>query len=364
MAGGLSRLSAGLAKELDRGGHLTGVLAPRLPGAEEFDQTSAYPIHRFPGWSTGPARLIPGFLATGPFRKEILEQSDHLLATSPTFGGAYSVLAKKPFSVFAFGPEFLKFEPNKPSLGKRILFEIYDKAHSILAVSRFTRDRLVEAGVPTEKVHICPPGVDLDLFQPERVEGVARERLGVEGSGPFLLSVGKLARHRRHHLVIEAVSVLRQTWPGIEYWIAGTGPEEDRLKRWAKKLGVASHVRFWKGTAEEELVQLYQASDVFVLPAAQDGSNVEGLGMVLLEAAASGKPTIAADSGGLAEAMISGKTALLVPPDDFEALLAALEGLLGDTPKQRAMGKAGLDWVSRERNWTLSGRAIVGAIEE
>ncbi|MCG3198020.1 MAG: GDP-mannose-dependent alpha-(1-6)-phosphatidylinositol monomannoside mannosyltransferase [bacterium] len=367
--GGLSRLSTDLARELHRAGRLSGVLAPKLPDADTHDRTLDYPVFRFPGYNAGPARLLPGFLATGGFRRQVLSRSDHLLAINPSFGGAYGLLVHKqgietPFSVFAYGYEFLKFELPKPSsVGKRVLLEIYREAHAILAISRFTRDQVIEFGVPTEKVRLCPLGVDLDRFQPDRTEGLAGERLGVLDGGPILLTVGRLVSRKRHRLVIQAVKSLRDRWPGIEYWIVGRGPEEEALRKLTKRENLEDHIRFWGKTDEEALHLFYQACDVFLLPAIQDGPSVEGLGLVLQEAAACGKPTIGAESGGVPEAMLPGKTGLMVPPDNLEALIQAIGALLEDPDRRVEMGRAGLDWVRRERNWKVCIQGILAALE-
>ncbi len=367
--GGLSRLSTDLARELHHAGCLSGVLAPKLPDTETFDRSLDYPVFRFPGYNAGPARLLPGFLASGGFRREILRCSDHLLAINPSFGGAYGLLAHKqgietPFSVFAYGYEFLKFELPKPApVGKKILLEIYRQARSVLAISRFTRDRIVEFGVPTEKVHLCALGVDLDQFQPERTEGVAREKLGFSGEGPILLTVGRLVSRKRHKLVVQAVRSLRERWPGIQYWVVGRGPEEESLRNLARREGLQEHVRFWGKTGEEALSLFYQACDVFVLPAVQEGPSVEGLGLVLQEAAACAKPTLGADSGGVPEALLPGRTGVVVPPDHPEALTEALAELLEDPGRRVEMGRAGLDWVRRERNWRACVHGILSVLE-
>lgn len=366
--GGLSRLSTDLAFHLHQKDSLTGVLAPRIEGGAAFDKNAPYPIHRFSGYQLGPARFLPGFLTTQRFRREILDHSDHLLAINPSFGGVYGMVLRKtgsklPFSLFAYGFEFLKFEGEKFGFGKKALLEIYQSAHTVLAISRFTRDRLVEFGVPVEKVGLCNLGVDTELFQPERVAGMAREDLEVPPDSLVLLSVGRLIERKRNSLVIEAVARLRDRWPTLEYWIVGRGPEEESLRKLVRKLNLGDAIRFWGNIPDTELPRIYQAADIFTLVAAQDGPSVEGLGLVLQEAAACARPTIGARSGGIPDALVEDVTGLLVPPDDLEALTAAIEKLLGDENLRATMGQAGRRWVERDRNWDGCLRSILTALQ-
>jgi len=355
--GGLSRLSTDLAATLHQSGHLSGVLAPRLGESDSFDATVPYPITRFPGYNFGISRIIPGYLGSHRFRNEVLAKSEHMLAINPSFGGAYGLLARKmgnrtPFSVFAYGYEFLKFAGSKSRLGRKTLLRIYNDSEAVFAISRFTRDELANLGVPMEKIHLCYLGTDCERFQPERTPGLAREKLEVEPSvGPIILSVGRLIPRKKFDLVIRALSHLKDDWPNIQYWIVGQGPAGKEWKNIAEKLGVSPNVRFWGKVPDEKLTTFYQACDTFILPAVREGASVEGLGLVLQEAAACGKPTIGARSGGIPEAMVPGKTGLLVEPGDLPELESALREMLGDEGRRTSMGEVGRDWVRKERGW-------------
>jgi len=364
--GGLSRLSTDLAEHLHRSGNLSGVLAPRLEGGDSFDNSVKYPVSRVSGYRWGITRIVPGFIQSGGFRRSILTHTDKILAINPSFGGLYGWLGKKvgsipPYSLFAYGFEFLKYEHS--GMMKPLLIKLYENAERILAISRFTREEVIRFGAPTEKVFLCPLGVNTEIFYPERIPGKARLKLSPESNGPILLSVGRLIARKNHIAVLGCLKRLRKEFKGIEYWIVGRGPEEKNLKSIVKKEGLGKQVKFWGLISDQDLAPFYQACDVFLLPAKREGASVEGLGLVLQEAAACGKPTLGGRSGGIPDALIEGSTGLLVDPENPDDLQSTVSSLLSSPEKMERMGKSGLDWVRSERSWEVCVRRLVGMME-
>ncbi|MCA9412491.1 MAG: glycosyltransferase family 4 protein [Candidatus Omnitrophica bacterium] len=364
--GGLSRLSTDLAHFLHANDSLSGVLAPELKGGDPFDQSVDYPISRVSGYNWGVSRIVPGFVRSFEFRRAILPHTDQILAINPSFGGLYGWMGSKmggmpPYSLFAYGFEFLKCEDS--AWKKGLLLKLYSNARKVFAISRFTREELIRFGVPTEKVYLCPLGVDTEVFRPEKIPGKSRLKLSPETEGPILLSVGRLIERKNHLQVLKCLKQLRGDFAGIEYWIVGRGPEEKKLKSFVRKEGLEKQVKFWGLIPDEDLPQFYQACDLFLLPAKQEGASVEGLGLVLQEAAACGKPTVGGRSGGIPDALIDGSTGLLVEPDNTEELCSKLSTLLSSPEKMERMGKAGLDWVRSERSWEVCVKRLVEMME-
>ena len=367
MEGGLSRLSRDLSHFLHSSGHLSGVLAPKLAGGDTFDQAAPYPIARVSGTKWGLGGIVPGFLQSSRFRKSILSRTDKILALDPSFSGVYGWMGKAldsipPYCLFAYGPEFLKHEES--ALMKAILIRLYENAEKVFAVSRFTREEIIRFGIAGDKVFVCPLGVDTEVFRPERIPGKARLSLSPESKGPVLLSVGRLIERKNHLRVLECLQQLRGEWGELEYWIVGQGPEEAKLKSYVKNHSLEKHVRFWGSVPDRNLPAFFQACDLFLLPAKQEGASVEGLGLVLQEAAACGKPTLGGRSGGIPDALIEGATGLLVAPDDTEDLHSTLHSLLSSPERMEKMGNAGLDWIRSERTWEVCVKRLVGRIEE
>jgi phosphatidylinositol alpha-1,6-mannosyltransferase len=137
--------------------------------------------------------------------------------------------------------------------------------------------------------------------------------------------------------------------------IVGGGPAEDGLRRLASGLGVADSVMLTGRVPTADLPAYYDAGNVFAMPCRtrRRGLDVEGLGIVYLEASATGLPVIAGDSGGAPDAVLDGETGYVVPGGDVRALAGRLTQLLADPQGAKAMGEKGLAWVEREWRWDL-----------
>ncbi len=207
----------------------------------------------------------------------------------------------------------------KPGLRTRILYRTL--LSRVAAIAPAVERRLVEGGVPPEKIRLIPSAVDPDALHPQRA--IAKQ-------GPVVLSAAALVRRKGIDVLLEAFARVGEA----ELWIAGDGPQRGALETRAKELGVAERVRFLG--ARDDVPDLLAACDVFVLP-----SRLEGLGVAALEAMAAAKPVVATRVGGLGEVVRDGECGLLVPPDDPAALAAALERLLGDPELRARLGAAG-----------------------
>jgi phosphatidylinositol alpha-1,6-mannosyltransferase len=147
--------------------------------------------------------------------------------------------------------------------------------------------------------------------------------------------------------------LVRRSVPDAVALIVGDGPAERRLARLARSEGAGDSVVFAGGAGEGELAAHYAAGDAFAMPCRSrfGGLEVEGLGLVYLEAQACGRPAIAGDSGGAPEAVIPGETGFVVPGRDHRALAARIVELLGDPARARAMGEAGRRFVEADHRW-------------
>jgi phosphatidylinositol alpha-1,6-mannosyltransferase len=230
---------------------------------------------------------------------------------------------------------------------------VLNGASAVIASSRFARDLLLkEWGVPEERTRLIHPGVDCDYFRPAAPDAEVRRCLGWEGR-TVILTAGRLQKRKGQDVMIEAVARLRGPFPNLLYAIVGDGEERQRLGEIASRLGVESHVQFLGEVKDAELLRCYQQCDLFALPNRAVGKDVEGFGMVLLEAQACGRPVLAGASGGTAETMRIGETGVLVPCDRADELAAALAELLADRDKLDRMGTAGRAWVEGTFDWSV-----------
>jgi phosphatidylinositol alpha-1,6-mannosyltransferase len=223
------------------------------------------------------------------------------------------------------------------------------------------------------------PGVDCDYFRPAARDEEARKQLGWEGRR-VVLTVGRLQRRKGQDVMIEAVSRLRERFPELLYAVVGDGEERPRLNELVAKLGVANHVQFLGEVKDAELLRCYQQCDVFALANRAVGKDVEGFGMVLLEAQACGRPVLTGNSGGTAETIRPGaavkpgfagdrsrvltdETGVVVPCDRPDEPAAGLAELLGDPARLDRMGRAGREWVAGKFDWPILAAEAKGIFE-
>ncbi|MCE5218894.1 glycosyltransferase family 4 protein, partial [bacterium] len=175
--------------------------------------------------------------------------------------------------------------------------------------------------------------------------------LGLDDA-PVLLTVGRLVERKGHAAVIRALpQVVAQLGP-VSYVIAGSGPEESRLRAEVEALHLQERVRFAGAVADEQLPDFYHLCDLFVMPTRELRDDpVEGFGIVYLEANAAGKPVLATRCGGVADAVEDQVSGVLLEPGDEGALVEAIISLLGDPARLQQMGQAGLRRVRERFTW-------------
>ena len=171
------------------------------------------------------------------------------------------------------------------------------------------------------------------------------------GCDTVLLTVGRLQRRKGHDLAIEAMTRVRSEVPGVKYLIVGDGDERPRLEALVDTLGLRDTVTFVGTVKAGDLPACYGAADVFVHPNRVDNGDVEGFGIVFLEAAAAGLPVIGGNSGGVPEAIDVGRSGVLVSGTDVGELADAIVTLARDGERRRRMGEAGCRFVATKFSW-------------
>ncbi len=352
--GGIQTYSWELARRLARSTSYLRVIAPRRPDAATFDRDVPFPITRILGRpDLLPLTGLPTVLRTA--RRERIDVAFHAqwqtLITSVWARG----LTGWPRHIVsaAHGRELL-FTPFPSVLG---LASVYDgfrrwmlsQGDIFFPVSHYTSDLLRSLGVPSGRRHIVPNGTDPERFQPTEGSAV-RERLGL-GNRPVLLTVGRLVPRKGIDTVLRALPSIAERVPNVTYLVAGTGPDRDRLEALAEHLRVRERVQFLGRVPHAELPGYYTAADLFVMPARESRPDVEGFGLVFLEANACGTPVLGARTGGIPDAIVDGETGLLVPPDAPDALAEGATRVLTDTEFARTLAQQGRHRAVHEANW-------------
>jgi phosphatidylinositol alpha-1,6-mannosyltransferase len=218
----------------------------------------------------------------------------------------------------------------------------------------YFRRRLEPAFGPHPAFAQLTPGVDVDTFRPDVDGAPIRARYGLTDR-PVVVCVSRLVRRKGQDTLIRALPQLRRWVPGAALLIVGSGRYRARLAALAAELDVGTDVVFSGAVPGSELAAHYAAGDVFAMPCRtrRRGMDVEGLGIVFLEASATGLPVVVGDSGGAPDAVRDGETGYLVDGRDPAAVAERLTTLLTDDALRAAMGAAGRDWVTREWRWDV-----------
>lgn len=235
---------------------------------------------------------------------------------------------------------------------------VFRGADAVFANSINTRRMLLELGIAPDRLEIVYPGVDTSRFRPDIDATQVRQRIA-PGDEIVLLTVGRLQTRKGHDLMIQAVRHLTHVRSRmLRYVIVGDGGERCRLEALVDECDVRQYVTFVGEVAPELLPLYYAACDVFALPNRAEQGDVEGFGIVFLEAAASGKPTVGGRSGGVPEAMTDGVTGLLVSGTDVEELAATIERLMDSESLRQGLGSAGRDRAVRDFSWESAAQRV------
>jgi phosphatidyl-myo-inositol dimannoside synthase len=256
-----------------------------------------------------------------------------------------------PYVVYAHGEDVTVCSEN-PRLSRQQQL-VFRNAAVVIVNSRYTGELIRALGVEPQRIAAISPGVEPARFTPSSVPIELRRRLGVEGKF-VLLTVGRLQRRKGHDKVIEALPAMLRSVPDLVYLIAGDGEEMAALKELAEQKAVTHAVRFLGRVADEDLPALYNLSDVFIMAnrTMPDG-DLEGFGIVFLEASACEKPVIGGRSGGTADAVRDGVTGLLVDGTSVEQITQAVVTLARDATLRDTMGRQGRRLVVSEYDWEI-----------
>lgn len=196
-------------------------------------------------------------------------------------------------------------------------------------------------------------GIDTDTFSPTVDGSMIRARHGLVDR-PVVVCVSRLVPRKGQDLLIDALPLVRRQVPDAALLLVGGGPDEARLRARIDATGQHDHVVVTGAVPGDELPAHYAAGDVFAMPCRtrRRGLDVEGLGVVFLEASATGLPVVVGDSGGAPDAVIDGETGYLVNGRDRADVAHRLVTLLTDGTTATAMGRAGRDWMCRDWTWT------------
>ncbi|MFE2459077.1 glycosyltransferase family 4 protein [Streptomyces sp. NPDC059402] len=239
---------------------------------------------------------------------------------------------------------------------RQLLRRIGESTDTITYLGEYTRSRIAGALTPEAAARMVqlPPGVDEKTFHPASGGDEVRARLGLT-ERPVVVCVSRLVPRKGQDTLIRAMPRILAAEPDAVLLVVGGGPYEKDLRRLAAETGVAASVHFTGPVPWSELPAHYGAGDVFAMPCRtrRGGLDVEGLGIVYLEASATGLPVVAGDSGGAPDAVLDGETGWVVRGNDPNESADRITTLLADPELRRRMGERGRMWVEEKWRWDL-----------
>ncbi len=353
--GGIQSYLQELVEQLVQSGNnytLT-VYAPKWKGSEEFDeeaQTTGYQVVRHP-----TTLMVPGPGVDDRMRRLIASNDIEtvwfgaaaplaLLAPRARSAGARRVIASTHGHEVGW---------SMLPLARSALRRIGDGTDVVTYVSQYTRGRFASAFGSHAALEYVPPGVDTDRFTPDpAARAEMRSRYGL-GERPVIVCLSRLVPRKGQDMLIRVLPAIRERVDGAALVIVGGGPYLAKLHRLAREAGVTEHVVFAGAVPGAELPAHHAMADVFAMPCRTRGAglDVEGLGIVYLEASATGVPVVAGNSGGAPETVQDGETGRVVNGSDVDEIATAVTEILADPTRAAEMGAAGRRWTVDHWQW-------------
>ena len=192
-----------------------------------------------------------------------------------------------------------------------------------------------------------------------------KKLFGARYKDKVILTVGNLVARKGHDMVIRALPSLRKRVPDVSYLSVGEGPYRSQLETLAVGLGVQDRVIFAGRASADDLPHLYALCDVFVMPSReqQTAKDVEGFGIVFIEASACAKPVIGGRSGGISGAIVDRETGLLADPHDPKDISNVLSQILTDRNLGQQLGQQGRTRVAKNFTWSRIGERLQGILD-
>ena len=342
------------------------LLTKKTPGWKEFDRTASREhfriIRHFKPLRSWKYQELPKGL--GPFLGaawQAMRFPPAIVHAGDLYPPGLTAMTLKkliglPYLVYCHGEEIPQLDQYKYQ--PRVRNRIYLNADAVIAASEFTRNNLIRLGVPDERVCKIVPGVDSERFRPTPRRADLVESFGLQGK-IVVLTVARLVPRKGHRVALEAFSKVCDEVPAAHYLVVGTGSEEPRLRQMVNEAGLRERVTFAGYVPAEQLPDIYNLCDIMMMPNRQESDgDVEGFGIVFLEANAAGKPVIGGRSGGAIEAIAEGRTGYLVNPEDSDELATVLRHLLVNQSLREELGLEGARRARAEFSWTSRAKLL------
>ena len=330
--GGMQSLMWGLTNELSKN-LLIKVFADFHESHKEFDRNSSFSIERIGGIKFlrkyRKAALVDEFIKENKVKGIIADHWKSLeLIKSNT--KKYCLIHSK------------EINHKKGSLINKRILKVLNNVEKVISNSEFTKNLALDCGVNADKITVINPGVNpienLDKKSIQQVESLLKIK------SPRLITVSRLDKRKNHEKVIMALRNLKQVYPNIVYICIGGGEEEENIKKLVKELNLESQVMFFKEISFNLKNALLAKSDIFVMPSIIHKKSIEGFGIVYLEAAQYGVPSLGGKDGGAPDAIKHEHTGLICDGNNLDEVYSSLNHMI-ENKRYSVLGKNAKEFV-------------------
>lgn len=330
------------------------VLAPTQKDSSEFDNVQKYKIFRRKLLSTSPL-IWPKWIFLIKTAREIVkkERIEQIIVGQILPIGTVALIAKIIFkipyvlSTHAMDITILKRSNWKTWLAKKIV----KQASWVTTVSEFTKQKLLELGADPNHISIISPATDITQINQNNVVERLKREYGLYNKN-ILLTIGRLVHRKGHIHVLKSLKTVLKQLPNTVYIIGSDGPCRNELESFIKQNNLVKNVILVGTIPNDKLASYYRLADIFVMPTTEpENGDLEGFGIVYLEANAFGRPVIASRIGGVEDSVVHEQTGLLINSDNVTELSEAIIRLLTDKKLAERLGNNGYQRVISSFNW-------------
>ena len=338
----------------DRGEHGRVTIHRELEAVDDINLLDPGCLRRFYGHGAAIGRLARG---RGQIRL-------HALRAFPEGITAALFRIRHPrrcrLVTYAHGEELLIAQTSRQL---KLAAQLVYRASDLVIVNSESTRRLVQEVHPSARIQCIHPGVDVDAFAvgPEEIAR-QREAWGIPDGNIVVATVARMEPRKNHEAVLRALRMLRDEGLSVHYVCGGDGEQRSHLTQLVEKLELNSWVRLVGRVSDLEKRRIIAGADVHAMPSVRCGPLTEGFGIVFLEAAAAGRPSICGKVGGQSEAVLDGETGLVVDGSDVAAVAQAIRQLAADAGLRARMGEKARQWA-QEHDWTRVVAKTRSAIE-
>ncbi|MDF1693805.1 MAG: glycosyltransferase family 4 protein [Zhongshania sp.] len=358
-AGGIQNYMHELAVALHLLGNSVQVIcdAPTVDGQDAFDNSLPFPVARL----SGPKVLRRYRKANKVL--SLLKKADHAILICDSWKSLELLKTDKTNLAscicIAHGMEF----PAQLQAKKhQRIANTLSRADLILANSEFTAQRVTPYAPDISRLRILHPGVNPPAHATEAEQAKANAWLGEHS--PILITVGRMEARKGQDKIIEIMPKLVAEHPKALYLIAGSGPLQDSLVARVKELGLSASVKFCGRVSDGERSALLQKADIFAMPCRAVGDSVEGFGIVYIEAAMLGLPSLAGRAGGAGDAVIDGHTGLLCDGDSADDIYLSVQKMLSHKQALKTIGHNAQQRAQTELQWPQIAQKLLDYVAE